>query len=187
MSTETSATALSRRRDFAPCRTRLLTVRSRIASRYQTSPERSSSHDRPRHGPLHTATVAPATPLPASNELSAFSPSWGPLRRSPCVGRCSLHAPRRCAQGARASRDAVRLTPSITVVCNAISQIVERRALRADRGPPRAGAVRRAPRADRRWTLAHRRSSSVVRPPALQPTLIDDNLASSRLLLLVLF
>ena len=82
MSTETSATPLSRGRDFAPRRTRLLTVRRRIASHYQTSPERRSSLDRRRHGPLHTAIVAPATPLPASNE------SHPPCRV------CSTHAAR---------------------------------------------------------------------------------------------
>ena len=36
--------------------------------RYHASTELSPSHDCPRHGPLQTATVAPATPLPASNE-----------------------------------------------------------------------------------------------------------------------
>ena len=88
MSTETPATALVRRRNNVPRRTRLLTVRSRIASRYQTSPERSSSHDRHRHGPLHTATVAPATPLPASNELL---PLFAFVQRTPRVRSRQFH------------------------------------------------------------------------------------------------
>ena len=172
----------------------------------QESPEQSSSLDRPRHGLLHTATVALATPLPASNELHPprrCSPLFdarratdaGSLRSSdnrlrrwarapPIVVRRPPSADRGPLPAQGRSPSPVHLRPlsgrhfaprgTNTVVHNALSQIVERPALCADRGPSRAGADRRAPRANRRPTLARRRSSSAVRSLALHPTLIDD-------------
>ena len=151
MPTATPATAFTRRRDFAPRRTRVLTVR------YQASPERSSPLDRPRHGPLHTAIVALATPLPASNESHL-----------PAVLRLCFDARRATDAG---SFKVFRRAPPIVVgrlPCNALSRIV---APRADR---------RVPPSSRFWTLARRRSSSAARPLARQPAVIDDCHASSR-------
>ena len=111
MSIETPATAPSRRPGEGADR-----PLPRIA--------RANFPARPRHGPLHTATVAPATPLPASNKphpLAAF--------------RLCFDA-RRATDGG--SFTVFRRAPPIVVgrpPCNALSRIV---ALRAARRAPRA-------------------------------------------------
>ena len=141
MSTGTPATALSRRRDFAPCRTRVLTVRSRSATKHRQS-------EVPR---LIALVTARCTPQP-----------WRPPHRCrPAMSRTPLAAFRLCFDARRAtdagSFTVFRRAPPIVVgrpPCNALSQIV---ALRADRRRP-------PPRASRLWTLARRRSSPAARP-----------------------
>ena len=159
MPTATPATAFTRRRDFAPRRTRVLTVH------YQAMPERSSPLDRPRHGPLHTATVALATPLPASNKshpLVAFRLCFD-ARRATDAGSFKVFR--------RAPPFVVGRPP-----CNALSWIV---APRADR---------RVPRSSRFWMLARRRSSSAARPLAANPRLLTTVMRrlAARLLLFVI-
>ena len=114
MSTGTPATALSRRRDFAPCRTRVLTVRSRSATKHRQS-------EVPRLIALVTARCTPQpwrpphrcrpamsrTPLP----LSAFV-STHAAQPTPAVSQSSDER-RRSSSGARPATRSRRSSRSV--------------------------------------------------------------------------